>query len=255
MRETRETSGLFLAEGVRSVLFAQSCGAQIAGLLYCRALLGRAARRVVRERSCPARATNEEELRALSIRDAPDGVLAVVEQRWASLPRRVAAADVWIALEHVRSPGNLGTLLRSASATGARGAIFLGDAVDPHDPRVVRATMGALFELSLIRASTETLRRWAIDRAVRVIGTSAEAVTDFRSPDYRHPHVLMLGSERRGLSKSQLAVCDALVSIPMERGDSLNVAVAGSLLLYEAYRHRARVKLDRPLARRHHPRR
>jgi TrmH family RNA methyltransferase len=259
-REPRDEHGLFLAEGVRFLHDAIASGADIRGLVVCPAVLASSARSLLR-RGVPIRTVDEDELRALSIRSEPDGVVCVVAQRWRSLgpPGR---RDVWLLLDHVRSPGNLGTLLRTARATGARGVIFLGESADPHDPRTVRASMGAIFHLALVRASSEELCAWSRRHGVRVLGTSADAVVDYRSVSYERI-VLMLGSERKGLTPRQRSLCDAVVSIPMDAGDSLNLGVAGSLLLYEAYRHRTPPRCDRPLRRAvddrrnvaHHPRR
>lgn len=256
-REARDSTRTFLCEGARFVHAARASGAEILGVVHGpRKMLGKAARLLVlRSRGVPIRAAPREEIEALSIREAPDGIVAVVRQRIAALPIRASPSDVWLALEHVRSPGNLGTLLRTASATAARGVVALDgppETIDLFDPRVVRASMGALFALSLVRATPAELARWARRSGARVVGTSAEAVRDFRDVEYaRGPTVLMLGSERRGLSPAQRELCGELVAIPMEREDSLNVSVAGSLLLYEAYRAKiTRRYTDRPLRRR-----
>jgi TrmH family RNA methyltransferase len=175
-----------------------------------------------------------------------------MSQAAARLSEPPAPSDLWLALEHVCSPGNLGTLLRTSEAVGATGLVALGAGVDPWDPAVVRATMGALFTRRIVRAGARVLRAWARRHGVAIVGADGEGARDFREVSYRRPVVLVLGDERKGLSPVQRAACDELVRIPMTgRTDSLNVAVAKktwrSVLLYEAYAQRH--PLDRPTAR------
>jgi TrmH family RNA methyltransferase len=143
----------------------------------------------------------------------------------------------WVALSQVRSPGNFGSLVRTAAATGAAGFILLGNSVDPFDPTVVRATMGALFQQQLVRTDVERLRLWVQQHHLQVIGAAPDGTLEYDQVRYTRPTVLMLGGERRGLTADQRAVCQQIVRIPMVQGvDSLNLAVAGSLLLYEIFR-------------------
>jgi TrmH family RNA methyltransferase len=141
-------------------------------------------------------------------------------------------------VEGARSPGNLGSLLRTCLATGARGVFVVGDG-DPYDPGCVRATMGALHGLQLARATPEELARLARRDGVRVVGACPDGALDFRAPSYRGPTVIVLGCERKGLTPAIRRACDALVRIPMVGPlDSLNLAVAGSIVLYEAFGQR-----------------
>jgi TrmH family RNA methyltransferase len=140
----------------------------------------------------------------------------------------------------VRSPGNLGTLLRTCLAVGARGVLVVGDA-DLYDPACVRATMGALSSLDVVRvADVAELRALARRSGARLVGTSPDARIDFRKTDYRGTTIIAVGCERRGITRAMRDACDVLVRIPMRNViDSLNLAVAGSLVLYEAYAQRA----------------
>ena len=105
---------------------------------------------------------------------------------------------------------------------------MLGDSIDPFDPAVVRATMGALFKQTIIRTSGEQLRRWVRMHNIQVIGASPDGLVDYNQVSYTRPAVLMLGGERKGLTDEQRCMCDRIVRIPMVEGmDSLNVAVAG----------------------------
>ena len=140
-------------------------------------------------------------------------------------------------LSQVRSPGNLGSLLRTSAAIGAGGFILLGQQIDPYEPGLVRATMGALFKQTLVRTNIEHFRRWIQTHRPAVIGASPDGVVEYDQVRYTRPTVLLLGHERSGLTAEQRALCEQIVRIPMVGDtDSLNLAVAGSLLLYAVFR-------------------
>lgn len=173
--------------------------------------------------------------------EEPQGIGAPVPARWGSIhaPFR-PPRSLWLGVDEIRAPGNLGTMLRTACAAGATGALFLGDGAEPFDPRCVRATMGAVFALPIARAGERDIAAWRRRTGGRVVGADGSTRVDYRDVSYRGPTVLMLGCERRGLSDRQRALCDALVSIPMREGiDSLDVGAAAAVLLYEANRQRA----------------
>jgi len=165
------------------------------------------------------------------------GVIAVLRQRWTAI-ERIGAHDLWLAVEGARSSGNLGSLMRTCLAVRARGVIAIGD-TDAHDPACVRATMGALEALELARMPAAALAALARASRARLFGATPDGNHDFRDVSYGGPAVIVVGSERRGLSEPLRRACDVLVRIPMVgRIDSLNLAVAGSLILYEAFGHR-----------------
>ena len=145
----------------------------------------------------------------------------------------------WIALDAAQDPGNLGTILRTGDAVGAAGVILLGHAADPYDPAALRASMGAVFSQRLVRANFEDLVRWKERNGAALIGTSDAAPTDYQAVRYPRPAILLMGSEREGLSQEQQAACDHLARIPMVgHSDSLNLAVATAVMLYEIFNQR-----------------
>jgi TrmH family RNA methyltransferase len=179
----------------------------------------------------------EPVLRALSGRDNPEGLAAVVRQRWRSLDTIDPTCGdwCWIALHSIREPRNIGAILRVTDAVGAAGIILLDDSADPYSPFSVRASTGAVFSQGLVRASFAVFKNWLEVHNIPCIGTSSKAGTDYVDLAFPRPMVLLMGSERAGLSAEQESVCDALVRIPMAgRVESLNVAVATGILLYEA---------------------
>jgi TrmH family RNA methyltransferase len=124
--------------------------------------------------------------------------------------------------------------LRTIDAVGASGLLLLDSSVDPYHPSAIRASMGALFWYPLIRASFDEFARWAVQGGYTIYGTSAHASTDYREfKAYQQPSILLLGSERQGLSADQAAVCHHMLRLPMRgRGSSLNLAVAAGVMLY-----------------------
>ena len=173
----------------------------------------------------------------LSIKEGPQGLAAVLRQRWESLDHvRLGNELCWIALDAVADPGNLGTILRTADAVGAGGVILIGNSTDPYDPAALRGSMGAIFVKRLVRATWDELNEWKRWHSYPVVGTSDKASIDYQAYRYPTPLVLLMGSERQGLSPEQQAACDAMVSIPMAgRSDSLNLAVATGVVLYEIF--------------------
>lgn len=114
---------------------------------------------------------------------------------------------------------------------------MIGDRIDPFDPGVVRASMGALFKQKIIRTNFKELQLWIKSHNLQVVGASPHGLLDYDKAGYKSGTILMLGNERSGLTENEQALCQQLVRIPMVSGmNSLNVAVAGSLLLYEIFK-------------------
>jgi TrmH family RNA methyltransferase len=249
-RKERERTGLYLAVGTRVVGEALALGAPLELLVASPELLrGTFAAGVLaegRRAGLPVLELTAAAMASLVEQDGRHGLAAVVRQRWTRLEAlRPGGGDCWVALDAVQYPGNLGTVLRTADAVGAPGVLLLEASADPHDPASVRASMGALFGLRLVRTGFAELAAWAGRHGVAMIGSSPSARLDYRAATYRRPLLLLLGGAARGLSAERLALCDRVVSIPMAgRGDSLNLAVAAGLLLYEVYR--GGLRIERP---------
>jgi len=134
----------------------------------------------------------------------------------------------------VRDPGNLGTIIRTADAVGAAGLILIGNCCDAFAREAIRATMGSIFAIPLVRMSREDFLSWRSAWPGDVVGTHLDGREDFRKASYRSPVLLMMGSEGPGLSESLTRSCTKLVKIPMAGDlDSLNLAVATALTLYQ----------------------
>jgi RNA methyltransferase, TrmH family len=244
LREERDRAGLFVAEGVRFLSQAVEERARIESLLIAPTLLthaiGRRRVRQLRGAGVPCLEVTPEVLQSVALSDDPQGVCVVVRQGWRRL-RTTHPADglCWIVLSRIHSPGNLGSLVRTADAVGAGGILFLGDGPDPYDPATVRASMGAIFSQRFIRATTAELAEWRRQHGAFLVGTSPSAAHEYRAVEYRPPTLLFVGDERKGLTTEEQALCDTVVRIPMVgRADSLNLSVATAVVLYEVFHQR-----------------
>ncbi|MBI3733939.1 MAG: RNA methyltransferase [Chloroflexi bacterium] len=242
-RKERERDGLFFVEGIRITGEAAQLGARLESIVFAPELLKSAfAHTLVQEqqrRGVACLELSAEVFESLSAKEGPQGIGAVVRQRWEPLEAVQPLSELcWVALEAAQDPGNIGAILRTSDAVGGAGLILLDHSADPYDPEAVRASMGAVFAQRLVRATFDEFAAWkARDRApYRVIGASGDAPHDYQAVAYQPPQVLLMGSERQGLLADQQAACDLLVKIPMVgRSDSLNLAVAASVVLYEMF--------------------
>lgn len=245
-RKKRRETALFFAEGIRLVGEAVQTAAEIETLVVAPKLLrsdfGRDTVRQADQDGVEVLYVSDDVFQSLSRKDGPQGLGAVVRQRWTALddigmedstPEKTLG---WVVLEDVGNPGNLGSILRTCEAVGASGVILLGDTADPYDPASVRGSMGSIFTQRVVRTSLESLIDWQNKTDIPMVGASDAATVDYREAGYAPPVLLCLGSEQHGLSETHLAACDQVVRIPMAgRADSLNLAVAAGVLLYDLF--------------------
>ncbi|HEY3289789.1 MAG TPA: RNA methyltransferase [Anaerolineae bacterium] len=238
-RKERDRAGSFFVEGIRLVVEAAQLGAEIETLIVAPELLkSHVALEAVEEqrrKSVNILEVSPEVFASLSLKEGPQGIGAVVRQHWETLrDARIGKEHFWVALDEPQDPGNVGTILRTSDAVGSGGVILLGHSADPYDPVALRASMGAVFSQRLVRTRFDDLLIWKLEHDYRLVGTSDRGSIDFRTARYRFPLILLMGSEREGLSAEQQAACDMMVRLPMlGRSDSLNLAVATGVLLYE----------------------
>ena len=188
----------------------------------------------------------------LSDKHQPSELIAIVAMPPDAPDRIKPQADMLVAvLDRPASPGNLGSIIRSCHALGADGLIVTGHGTDVYNPLTIRASMGSLFALPTIRlASHREVGRWVGDvaaarpprqrlRRIQVVGATGDATLPVDAVDLTQPTVLVLGNEAQGLAAGYRELCDVLVRIPMHRdADSINVACAAAILLYETDRQR-----------------
>ena len=242
-RKQRGKQGLFAVEGIRHIGEAVEAGAKMEFLLYASDLLvSDYAHSIIQQLSETGTLcldTTEEIFTALSGKEHPQGILAVVRQNLTPLDKLNPENFPWgVALVSPQDPGNLGAILRTIDAVGASGLIVLENSVDVFHPTAVRASMGALFWKSVTYASFQQFTDWVQKHNHHIYGSSARGETNHDHVDYQAPAILLMGSEREGLSNEHAQICEAVVKLPMRgKSTSLNLAVACGILLYQMGEH------------------
>ncbi|MFT3976961.1 MAG: RNA methyltransferase [Sphingomonas bacterium] len=235
----RRESRQFLAEGLRILTEAHETG-RIPRLLFFAAA---SARHPLVERLIAAVEgadggaieTTPDILSKLSGKDNPQAVVGVFDEFAVPLEALDrTSAGIWLVAERLRDPGNLGTILRTGDAVGAGGLILVGDCVDPFSVEAVRASMGALFTVPVVRCDWEAFLTWLHAGPGTLVGLSLQTDHDYRTPTYPAPTFLLTGNEAQGLPEEYEAACDLLVKLPMlGKADSLNAAVATAVMAYQ----------------------
>jgi TrmH family RNA methyltransferase len=176
----------------------------------------------------------------VAYRERPDGILAVAPQWSRKLSDlRLPAAPFILVVEAIEKPGNLGTILRSADAAGCDAVIVCDPVTDLFNPNVVRASTGVLFSVPCVVEESATVVGWLRERGIRTVATTPAATVLYTESDLRGPLAVIMGSEQYGLSEYWLKNADLPVRIPMAgQADSLNVAMAALITLFEAVRQR-----------------
>ncbi|MGH7996723.1 MAG: TrmH family RNA methyltransferase [Opitutaceae bacterium] len=244
-RRPRDEAGLFLVEGYREIRRALEKAVPLRELYFCPEwflgvnepdLLRRAG-----ESGAELVELSKEAFAKVAYRERPDGLLAVAPQ-W---KRRLddlkfsGAAPFLLIVEGIEKPGNLGTILRAADAAGCDAVIVCDPVTDLFNPNVVRASTGVLFSVPCVVAESAEVRPWLRGRGIRAVATTPAASTLHTEADLRGPLAVVMGSEQYGLSEFWLGNADESVRIPMAgQADSLNVAMAALITLFEAVRQR-----------------
>jgi TrmH family RNA methyltransferase len=243
-RKDRDETGLFLIEGYREILRAVAGDIKIESLFYAPSLfLGTnepALIEEIRKRQANLYECEHQVFDKLSYRDRPDGLVAVavqMKQKLADL--KSSKTPLYVVAETIEKPGNLGTILRSADAVKADGVIVCDRCTDIYNPNVVRASTGTLFTLPVVEATSQEVIPWLRNQNILIAAATPHAKIEFTDANLKGPLAIAVGTEQFGLSKLWLDAADIQVRIPMLGvADSLNVATATTLLLYEALRQR-----------------
>jgi tRNA G18 (ribose-2'-O)-methylase SpoU len=234
-RTKRQRAGEFLVQGVRPITLAVEHGWEIRTLLHTGRAASRWAEALLRDHDQAV--LSEELMRELGEKDGQEliAVVGLPEDRLDRIPR--PADQLVVVFDRPSTPGNIGTLIRSADAFGAHGVIVTGHAADPYDPRAVRASTGSLFAIPVVRVpSHREVLDWATGR---IVATDEHGDTDVMDADLTGPTVVLIGNETNGLSAAWREAAHRTVRIPIAgAASSLNAAAAGTVVLYEAARQR-----------------
>lgn len=241
-RRERDETDRFLIEGYRELFRAQKGGIPIETLFICPELfLGTNEEQLIRACNAAVIECDRQVFEKISYRDRPDGLLAVAPQMHRTLSDlKLSSNPLLVVAEAIEKPGNLGTILRSSDAVGADAAIVCDRCTDIHNPNVVRASVGTLFTIPVLEAGGDETLAWLKKNKIKVVAATPSAKISYTEADLKGPIAVAVGTEQLGLSPLWMEESDIQVRIPMNGvADSLNVAIATSLLLYEALRQRS----------------
>ncbi len=245
-RSHRDRANLMLIEGFREISRASENGHPIHELFFCEerfqgsnnhALLEKLQDQGTRLLPCSLPVFDK-----ISYRDRPDGLLAIAPQLRHSLADiPLTACPFLVIAEAIEKPGNLGTILRSADAAGADAVIVCDRCTDVNNPNVVRASIGTLFTRPVVEASTQDTLAWLKANGITALAATPHASDLYTHVDCTGPVAIVVGTEQYGLSSTWMEQADLRVRIPMHgQADSLNVATATTILLFEVCRQRKR---------------
>ena len=238
-KKARRSEGLFLAEGLRIIAEARDSGRlpEIVAFSAAGAEHPLAGEIIVATEAAGGEAieTSPEILGKMSGKDNPQTVIAAYRQPDLLLDQiDRSTAPLWIAVQALRDPGNIGTILRTGDAAGAGGLILIDDCADPFSVEAVRASMGALFTQGIAAARWDEFIAWLRGGPGQLVGTSLKATADYLDAKYEVPCFLLIGNEQQGLPPEYETECNLLVKIPMAgRADSLNAAMATAVMAFQ----------------------
>lgn len=242
-KKERDRRGLFVVEGVK--LFREAPEERIVQIYIAASaraqLMAQYGEKLKR---LPCEIVSDEVFVKMSDTVTPQGVLCLIRQYSYNIEEMLSKEKrkrlLFIVLEDLQDPGNLGTIFRTAEAAGADGVIMSSKTADLYNPKTIRSTMGSIYRVPFLYAESllpvmETLK----EHGVRIFAAHLSGKADYDACDYREGTAFLIGNEGRGLKDETAALADERIRLPMEgRVESLNAAVASSILLYEAYRQR-----------------
>ncbi len=247
VRDGREPSLIFV-EGQRLIAECLDADLPLIAAFHRLALEERSRHLVLalRKRDCPVYELDDSLMRTLSDTVSSQGLVLLAQRPEVASRQMLTTGNppnqstLIVALDRVQDPGNAGTIVRTAEAAGATGLITLAGTVDPFSPKSLRASMGSAFRLPIAcGVSLDSILTLSHEHDVTVVGTVAEAKLDYTAYDWRGPTLVVLGNEAGGVAAALLARCQVTIRIPVASPvESLNVAAAAAVVLFEAARQR-----------------
>jgi TrmH family RNA methyltransferase len=241
VREGREPDLIFV-EGERLVEECLQAGLILSACFHSPDLTPRsqAILEEIRRRGCPVFPVADAVMANLSDTVNPQGIIVLAERPASTFDRMIVGDALIVCLDGVQDPGNFGSIVRTAEAAGATGVAALKGTVEAFAPKTLRGAMGSAFRLPIIsQGETEEIFAALRGSAVRTVAMTGDGETVYSDYDWRQPTLVVLGNEARGVSPELLERCDARLRIPMRAPvESLNVAAAAAVVLFEAARQR-----------------
>jgi TrmH family RNA methyltransferase len=231
-KRERDLTGHFLIEGYREIAAAVQGGVEFVAIYYCPVLyLGANEEELINSIKAPSYDVAADVFKKISYRDRPDGLIAIAHQMKKEL-KDLKKTDFLVIAQSIEKPGNLGTILRSADAAGADGVLIVDRCTDIYNPNVVRSSVGTLFAMPVVETTTAEALAFIKQKGIEVFAATPDAETSYRDIEYRKGVAVAVGTEQLGLTSEWMALKQ--VKIPMYgKANSLNVAMATTLLLYE----------------------
>jgi RNA methyltransferase, TrmH family len=241
-KKARTETGLFMAEGARHVGEGLALGWRLEALLFSAAAEARPAVQALAKEGDGLGArvarVSDRVLEAVAKRDNAQSVIGLFHQKLASLTNLVDAPFI-IALERIRDPGNLGTILRTLDSVGGGGIVLLEESCDPFSLEAVRASMGSIFAAPVVKTDFDSFNAWRTAHGFTMVGTTLKGSTRHTDTDFGAKTVLLMGNEQSGMPDAWADACDTRVRLPMAgRADSLNLAIATAVTAYEIWRQK-----------------
>ncbi len=238
----RKEQNRFVIEGIREIRQALMNGFALTELLISPEIAGEEGLSILAlsgNKTLLGKVTPEV-FNRMAYRKDSGGMIALAE------PRRLALDDLkpgpkplFLVLETVEKPGNLGALLRTADAAGLDGVIICDPQTDLYNPNVIRSSLGCIFTLPVVTASSEETVAWLKNNGITTYGTALPATRHYHRADFTLPSAIIMGSEAHGLSPLWMKEADELILIPMKgKVDSMNVSVSAAIVIFEALRQR-----------------
>lgn len=243
-RRARDDQGVFIAEGYRAISRALEKSVIPKEVYFSpECFLGENEEKLLKQLSDSGTKLFQLQKHAfekVSYRDRPEGLLAIIEQ-WKNNfeDLKLSPVPFLLIVESIEKPGNLGTILRSADAAGVDAVICCDSVTDLYNPNVVRSSTGVLFSMPTVTTSTQETISWLRQKGIQSVATTPHTDNFYTEVDFKGPVAIVMGSEQFGLSETWLDACDSKAKIPMAgQADSLNVAMASLITLFEAVRQR-----------------
>lgn len=234
--KARRESGIIVLEGVRLIESAVQAGLTLDLVLYSDNLSERGKTLISKLVNAEVLEVDSQLLGRVSATTTSQGIIASTARFELNLPEEL---DLLLVMDNIQDPGNAGSLLRSALGAGAQAVIFTPGSVDPYSPKVLRAGMGAHFYIPIRTMPIEEIKYRYHDR-LSFWTTQKISGTPYWQVDMKQPSLVAIGSEATGVSREMHALCPGAITIPTcDKVESLNAAVAGSIILFEARRQRA----------------